>query len=46
MIKVIMFNGTCRFCSVIEFTWDGRGLILDEGEEYLDPMEVLKIVTL
>jgi len=46
MIKVVMFDGSCRFCSIIEFTWDGRRLILDEGKEYLDPMEVVRIVTL
>lgn len=46
MIKVVMFDGSCRFCSVIEFTWDGRTLILDEGKELLDPLKVVKIVTL
>ena len=46
MMKVVMFDGSCRYCSVIEFTWDGRQLILDEGKEHLDPMEVVRIVTL
>ena len=46
MIKVVLFDGSCRFCSVIEFTWDGEQLILDEGKEHLDPMEVVRIVTL
>ena len=46
MIKVVMFDGSCRFCSIIEFTWDGRQLILDGGEEHLDPMEVVRIVIL
>ena len=44
MIKVCLLDGTIRYCSVIEFTWDGMRMILDEGEEYIDPMEVLRIV--
>ena len=46
MIKVVMFAGTVRYCSVIKFTWDGRQLILDEGKEHLDPMKVVRIATL
>jgi hypothetical protein len=46
MMKIIMFDGTVHYCSMIEFTWDGRRLILDEGKEQLDPMEIIRIVTL
>ena len=44
MIKVVLIDRSVRYCSVIEFTWDGRTLILDEGKEILDPMKVVRIV--
>lgn len=32
MIKVVMFDGSCRFCSVIEFTWDGTDVSVHRAE--------------